>query len=83
MLLDSCLTAEEKAKFDRLESRLAGLFIEAGCAVRICEGAGDGASRMINFGMFGQPLISIPATQFLSETDEQVLATVKRKLITK
>ncbi len=82
MMLDRGLSADEKAKFNRVQDRLAAIFTAAGQVVRVCEGTGEGEDRVIGFipGLIGRPLISLPAAQFLASSDEELLHELKRRL---
>ncbi len=82
-ILDRGLTAEEKAKFDRVKDRFSGIFTAAGyVGVWVCEGTGEAERRMIGFihGLVGPPLVSFPAAQFLSDSDEELLTALERRL---
>jgi hypothetical protein len=74
MMLDLGLTAAEKTKFDRVQDRLAAMFAEKGYAVRLCQGTLHGNCRMIGFvaGLVGPAIVTIPASQFLSATDNEM-----------
>src|SRR6266540_114322 len=71
MILDRGLTTAERAKFKQVEARISTLFKAAGTVIRRCDATGEGDRRTIGLipGLFGPPLISIPAAQFLSESD--------------
>jgi hypothetical protein len=75
MMLDAGLNAVEKARFDRVQDRLAAMFAEKGHVIRLCQGTWHGNCRMIGFvaGLFGPPIVTIPASQFLSATDDELL----------
>jgi hypothetical protein len=81
-ILDRRLTADEKAKFDRVKDRFSAIFTAAGHVVRVCEGTGEAGRRIIGFlpGLVGPPLVSVPADQFLSASDEELLTALKRTL---
>jgi hypothetical protein len=72
MIMDRGLTADEKAKLNRLQYQI---FMAPGRAVRVCEGTGEGDNRMIRFYLgigVGPPLFSLPAAQFLAASDEEL-----------
>jgi hypothetical protein len=74
MMLDAGLTVDEKTKFDRVQDRLAMMFAEKGHSVRLCQASWHGNCRMIGFvaGLMGPPIVTIPSSQFLSATDDQL-----------
>lgn len=74
MMLDSGLTVDEKAKLDRMQDRLAMIFAENGHSVRLCQASWHSNCRMIGFvaGLIGPPIVSLPSSQFLTATDDQL-----------
>ena len=83
-LVDRGLTPEEKIRFYRLRDLLFTTFAGAGRAVRVCAGHGEGAERRVDFlaGDAGAAVVSLPAEQFVSGTDDELLAAVKQGLST-
>jgi len=77
MILGRNLTADETARLTRMDTVLSEHFARTrnGPAIRVCEGAGEGDSRMIHFiaGLVGPPEFSISATEFLTATDDELL----------
>lgn len=75
MIRDRKLTPAEKAKLKQLEIRVSRMFSEVGVAIRVCEGFGEGDQRKVGFipGLIGPPLVSFPASHFLSASNEELL----------
>jgi hypothetical protein len=69
------LSADEREKLSRIQDRIWALFSRFGKDVRVCEGAGHGAGRLLDFidGISGPSVIFISAAWFLSATEEDVL----------
>jgi hypothetical protein len=62
--------------------RLVNAFLHAGRAVRICQGVGTGKGRNVGFieGLVGLPIVTLPASVFISDPEDKVIAAVEQQL---
>lgn len=82
MMMSEGLTPAEEAKADRLDGPLSGLFIRAGLAVRFCVAFMEDGRRTIGFRDVNLPgfVVKLPAAEFVSLTDREVLSRVQEQL---
>jgi hypothetical protein len=82
MVLPVGLSSEERAKFNRLEHRIANVLEMTHRYVRVCEARGSGNERTIVLGACGRSenLIGVPYAIFVSGADDAVIAELQRQV---
>lgn len=77
MMLCSGLEPAEQEKVERLDGPIAGVFIEAGKTVRLCQGRVAHDRRHLDFQGPTGTVASVAADRFMAATDEQAVALVR------
>lgn len=78
MMLCQGLESAEQEKVERLDGPLAGVFIQAGRVVRLCQGRTAGDQRFLDFTGPAGTVASVRASEFLAVDDGGAIALVSR-----
>jgi hypothetical protein len=84
MMLCWGLETAEQEKVERLDEQISSAFANAGQAIRECRGRNDLGRRFIDFiRTDGTGGISVLSSDFLTTSDQEVVAKLTQHLITR
>lgn len=78
MMLCMGLEPAEQKKVERLDGPLAGIFMQSGLVVRMCQGRTQGGQRFLDFSGPAGTVASVNASVFMAVDDRDTVAMVSR-----